>query len=63
MIMGNMKKYYIGGIVSEERAAKVYDKFAILTQGLRAKTNFSYRKSELEQLLKEEDSLTLSKLE
>lgn len=45
--MGNLKKHYIGSIDSQEKAAKIYDKHAILTHGLRAKTNFSYTKAQI----------------
>ena len=44
MIMGNFKKMYVGAIQSEDEAAVLYDKIAIITHGLKAKTNFSYRK-------------------
>lgn len=47
MVMGNMKKYYSGSISNEILAAKVYDRFAIQTLGLRAKTNFDYRRKDL----------------
>lgn len=35
MIMGNMKKLYFGAIATELEAARLYDKLAILSQGLR----------------------------
>ena len=44
MIMGNFKKMYVGAIQNEEEAAMLYDKIAIVTHGLKAKTNFSYTK-------------------
>jgi hypothetical protein len=47
MVMGNMKKYYSGSISSEKIAAQMYDRFAIQTLGLRAKTNFDYRRKDL----------------
>lgn len=31
--MGNFKKFYIGGIDSEEEAALIYDKLAIICHG------------------------------
>lgn len=37
MIMGNFKKMYIGAIEDEREAAILYDKTAILTQGLKVK--------------------------
>jgi hypothetical protein len=58
MVMGNMKKYYSGSISSEMMAAKVYDRFSIQNLGLRAKTNFDYRRNDLIEIIKEmEDSL------
>jgi hypothetical protein len=42
MIMGKSKKQYIGAIEDEAEAAQIYDWHAIVTQGIRAKTNFSY---------------------
>lgn len=59
--MGNLKKHYIGSITSEERAARIYDRHAILTHGLRAKTNFSYNKCHVLTILdRETDILTLA---
>jgi hypothetical protein len=64
MAMGHSKKRYYGAIVSEIKAAKIYDKFAILAHGInvrrlsliiQAKTNFSYMKREIETFLAEED--------
>lgn len=49
--MGNLKKHYIGSIDSQERAARIYDKHAILTHGLRAKTNFSYTKAQIQKII------------
>lgn len=46
-----MKKHYIGSITSESKAARIYDRHAIMTHGLRAKTNYSYTKTEIEQIL------------
>ena len=42
-----MRKRYIGSIPTKEEAAKLYDYYAIIFRGLRAKTNFSYAKSEI----------------
>lgn len=62
MAMGHSKKRYYGAIVSELKAAKIYDKFAILAHGInvflfnsKAKTNFSYSKKEIESFLEEEE--------
>lgn len=37
-----MKKRYVGSIENEIKAAIIYDYYAILTHGLKAKLNFSY---------------------
>ena len=47
MIMGNFKKIYMGAIEDEKEAALIYDNIAILLHGLKAKTNFSYTKQEI----------------
>lgn len=53
MIMGPIKKKYFGGISTEREAASFYDKLSILTNGLAAKTNFNYRKSDLMKMIPE----------
>ena len=53
MIMGNQRKIYIGAIEDEKEAAIMYDKVAILVQGLKAKTNFSYTKREVTNIIYE----------
>jgi AP2-like factor, euAP2 lineage len=53
MIMGNFKKFYIGGIKTELEAAKLYDKLAIFYHGIEAKTNFQYTKRQIEALIAE----------
>lgn len=53
MIMGPIKKKYFGGIATEREAAIFYDKLSILTNGLAAKTNFNYRKSDLMKMMAE----------
>jgi hypothetical protein len=35
MIMGNLKKIYIGAIETEQEAAQIYDKIAILVHGMK----------------------------
>lgn len=56
MIMGNIKKVYVGTINSENRAAIIYDKVSLLLHGLKvclilefvqAKTNHNYTKAEV----------------
>ena len=53
-MLGNLKKHYIGSINTEERAARIYDRHAILTHGLRAKTNYSYTKTQILKILERE---------
>lgn len=48
MIMGNFKKFYIGGIKTEMEAARLYDKLAIFYHGVEAKTNFEYTKRDIQ---------------
>jgi len=43
--MVEKKKTYIGTYKSDIEAAKVYDIYSILTNGIQAKTNFNYSKS------------------
>lgn len=33
MVMGFARKKYIGGLIDEEEAARIYDKHAIVAQG------------------------------
>lgn len=53
-----MKKHYIGSISTEIKAARIYDRHAILTHGLRAKTNFSYTKAQIEKILEQESEIS-----
>lgn len=62
MVMGFGKKRYYGGIKDQQEAARLYDKYAILTQGIgvslshpnfQAKTNFSYTKEQVLCILNE----------
>lgn len=47
MVMNNNHKYFSGQIKSEDLAARIYDRYALQTMGLRAKTNFAYTRAEL----------------
>ena len=50
--LGNtLSKRYIGSAPSEEEAARLYDRKAILTNGLKAKTNYTYTKRQIEYIL------------
>jgi hypothetical protein len=51
MMTGNNKRYYYGGIKNEEKAARLYDKVAIIEHGIKAKTNFPYTKAQIEIIL------------
>jgi hypothetical protein len=57
MIVKGIAKKYLGAISSEGRAARLYDKYAIIIQGLSAKTNFSYTKAQVLELLDEQDEV------
>ena len=50
-VLLNMQKKYKGQIRTERLAARIYDKRAIFAQGLKAKTNFSYTKQQLQRIL------------
>lgn len=50
-------KVHVGQILNEKVAAKIYDKRIILQQGLKAKTNFSYTKRQLEKMLMDDEDL------
>ena len=53
LIMVKKKKKYLGSFSNEEEAAKVYDKFALQSHGIKAKTNYDYTKEELEKIMNE----------
>lgn len=53
MIIGTIRKKYFGAIPNERDAAIFYDKLSILTNGLSAKTNFNYKRSELLKMIPE----------
>lgn len=46
----------MGAIQSEIEAAKYYDHIAIISQGVNAKTNFSYNTQDLYQIIKDYDT-------
>lgn len=48
--MLDKKKAYIGTYKTEEEAARVYDKYSIMINGVDAKTNYSYSKWEVMEL-------------
>lgn len=56
MVMNNNFKYFSGQIKNEVIAARIYDRYALQTQGLRAKTNFDYRRKDLQQIINDIDS-------
>lgn len=55
MIVKGIAKKYIGAISNEMKAARLYDKYALIIQGLQAKTNFSYKKRDILKLMEEID--------
>ena len=54
MIMGNFKKMYFGAIEDEKDAALFYDKLAIVSHGIKARTNFDYTRRDIIRILNEE---------
>ncbi len=52
LVMGNQKKQYSGSIRDETAAARMYDRFAIKNLGLRAKTNFDYKRQDLIRIIR-----------
>lgn len=56
IVRGDIKKY-IGAVDSEEIAARFYDKYALIIQGFEAKTNYSYTRREIEQLIHADDNM------
>jgi hypothetical protein len=55
MIVKGIAKKYLGAINSELKAARLYDKYAMIIQGISAKTNFSYSKKDILKLMEEID--------
>lgn len=51
--MSNNLKYFSGQITSEELAARIYDRYALQTMGIRAKTNYSYTSRELAVIIRD----------
>ncbi|CAI2368357.1 unnamed protein product [Moneuplotes crassus] len=51
LIAINKQKTYIGTYMTQELAAKAYDFYCMLIQSLKAKTNFSYTKREVEEMI------------
>ena len=49
----NFRKFYVGRILTELEAAKIYDKLAIFYHGIQAKTNFKYTKADIINLVSE----------
>ncbi len=50
-VLGSLRKRYIGSIPTQEMAARIYDYFSIVSHGLKAKTNFSYSKQNILDIL------------
>lgn len=53
MVLDRGFKYYSTSLVNQDLAARVYDRFVLESQGLRAKTNFNYNRMELMLILKD----------
>ena len=59
MITLNHYKEYSGGFSDELEAARIYDRKSICTYGLKAKTNFSYTKQEVLEIVKNDDCISM----
>ena len=60
LIMINKKKHYIGSFMSEEEAAREYDRVAIRNKGAKAKPNFSYTEEQV-MFIEKDDSIVIFK--
>ena len=58
MIMIQQRKIYLGKIQTEQEAAKYYDILAFLSQGINAKTNYSYTASQLQNIIEQLDFMS-----
>lgn len=58
MIMIQQKKIYLGAIQTEQEAAKYYDVIAFLSQGINAKTNYSYTANQLKNIIDQLDFMS-----
>lgn len=54
------KKTYIGTYDSQEEAAKAYDYYCMMVNGLKAKTNYAYTKAEALKLVEDMEVLLQS---
>ena len=52
IMIDGKKKMYQGGYESAEAAGRAYDQAAIQMRGLKARTNFSYSKNQVEKILR-----------
>ena len=51
LMMVFKKKRYVGSYVSDEEAARIYDQYSIALFWIKAQPNFSYTKTQVEQIL------------
>jgi len=51
--MANKEKKYIGSYTTELEAAHAYDRVALQSHGIKAKTNFDYTPQQIMQIQKE----------
>ena len=49
--MVNKKKRYVGSFMSEEEAARIYDKVSLQNHGAKAKTNFFYNEDDIKNII------------
>ena len=53
MVLDKGAKYFSASLTSELLAARVYDRFVIESQGMRAKTNFDYSRGDVKLMMKD----------
>ncbi len=59
-VLGSLRKRYIGSIPTQEMAARIYDYFSIVSHGLKAKTNFSYNKQNILDILENFEAIYIA---
>ena len=52
LLLGHFRRRHISNIRNEETAARIYDCYSMLCNGLKARTNFEYSRVDIENILK-----------
>ena len=58
--MVHKKKRYVGSYLSQEEAARNYDKVALQHHGIRARTNYFYSDKEIKEIMQEPPLLVIN---